>query len=122
MVGFCIGLFTVAWPGLTTLALLYLIVGWAGAAGGLIVLHAIQLRRELTGGSLAILDGSMSFAFGALLSSLPLSGAPAITWVIGMYALAFGLLLDVLAYRMRGRISASWIHVSDCQWSYPTVG
>jgi len=106
LVGFCVGLITVAWPGLTTLAIVYLIAGWAAVAGGLMVLHAIQLRRELKGGSFAILDGSMSFAFGALLSSLSLSGAPAITWVIGMYALGFGLLLDVLAYRLRGRTSA----------------
>ncbi|MGA3245637.1 MAG: DUF308 domain-containing protein [Bacteroidota bacterium] len=107
LVGFCMGIFTVAWPGLTTLALIYLVAGLVAAAGGLTVLHAIRLRRELKGASLAILDASMSFAFGALLSSLPLSGASAITWVIGMYALGFGLLLDVLAYRMQGRTSAS---------------
>jgi uncharacterized membrane protein HdeD (DUF308 family) len=107
LVGFCFGLITVAWPGLTTLALVYVIAGWAAAAGGLMVLHAIQLQRELKSGSFAVLDSSLSFVFGALLSSLPLSGAPAITWLIGMCALGFGVLLDILAYRMRGGTSAS---------------
>ena len=103
LLGVSVGLCAVAWPGLTTLALLYLVAGAVAAVGGLMVLHEIQVGRELGARSLTILDCALSFAFGALLSSLPSSGASAITWVVGMYVLVFGLLLDAFAYRMKNR-------------------
>lgn len=105
LVGFCIGFFTVAWPGLTALALLYLIAAGAALGGALMVLNALRLRKELKVGSLAILDGFMSFGFGVALASLPLTGAAAVSWVTGISAFIFGLLLSLRAKRMLSRTS-----------------
>jgi uncharacterized membrane protein HdeD (DUF308 family) len=49
-----------------------------------------------------ILSGIASIVFGILLIVLPGSGALAIVWLLGSYALLFGILTLMLAFRLRG--------------------
>jgi len=99
-IGFCIGLSAVMWPDALVLLFLYLMVGWATAMGALKVAEAIRIGHEVEGRALHIVEGVLSFAFGALVASLPVSGELAITWIIGMYALLFGIMLLALAVRL----------------------
>ena len=41
--------------------------------------------------------------FGLMLAGSPLIGAVVLTWWLGAYAIAFGLAMLVLAFRLRGR-------------------
>jgi uncharacterized membrane protein HdeD (DUF308 family) len=100
--GVAFGLVAVGWPRITALVLLLLIAGWAIATGILEIVAAILLRRELRGEGLLILSGILSLVLGVLLAIRPQAGAVAFAWLIGVYAILFGVLLIALAFRLRG--------------------
>jgi len=103
------GLFSIAagaiafvWPGITALVLVVLVGVWAIATGIMEIVAAIQLRKYITGEWLLVVSGLLSTAFGVLLLFDPLAGAFAVAWIIGIYAMVFGILLISLGFRLRG--------------------
>jgi uncharacterized membrane protein HdeD (DUF308 family) len=66
------------------------------------IFEAIELRRVIDNEWLLILSGAVSVLFGLLLLFFPGSGALALVWLIGLFAIIFGILLLVLAWRLRG--------------------
>jgi uncharacterized membrane protein HdeD (DUF308 family) len=93
--------------GLTALVLLYVIAGWAIFTGVLEIMTAISLRREIDNEWLMILGGALSVLFGLLLAFLPGVGLLSLTWLIGIYALIFGVAFIVLGFRVRGHGATS---------------
>ena len=100
--GIVAGIMTWVWPGLTTLALLYLIAAWAIATGVFEIAAAIELRRAIENEWLLGLGGLASVLFGLLLIVFPGEGALGLLWLIGAYAVLFGVLLIALGFRLRG--------------------
>jgi len=90
------------YPGLTAVTLLYLIAFWAIGTGALEIVAAIQLRRVIDGEFWLGLAGAVSILFGAILIVRPGAGALAVAWMIGTYAVGFGVLLVVLGLRVKG--------------------
>jgi uncharacterized membrane protein HdeD (DUF308 family) len=90
------------YPGLTTLVLLYIIAAWAIVTGVLEIVVAIRLRKEIEGEFWLALAGLASLGFGFLLIARPLGGALAVVWLIGAYAIAFGVMLIALGFRLKG--------------------
>ncbi|MCI0366326.1 MAG: HdeD family acid-resistance protein [Phycisphaerales bacterium] len=88
-------------PGLTAIALLYLIAAWAVAAGVLEIIVAIRLRKQIRGEWLLALTGVLSILFGILVAIFPSAGALAVVLWIGIYALIVGGLLIALGLRLR---------------------
>jgi uncharacterized membrane protein HdeD (DUF308 family) len=99
--GVAVGVLTFIWPDITTLALLYLIAFWAIATGVLEVVAAVMLRRELRGEWLLAAGGIISVLFGLFLVIRPGDGAIAVAWLIGLYAIIFGIALIALGFRLR---------------------
>jgi uncharacterized membrane protein HdeD (DUF308 family) len=100
LVGIAVGLLTFFYPGVTAVALLYIIAAWAIVTGTLEIIAAIQLHQEITNEWLLGLSGLASVLFGILAMVTPGAGALAIVWLIGVYAIVFGVLQLGLAYRL----------------------
>ena len=105
--GVVAGLIAFFWPGLTALVLLYVIAGWAIFTGILEIMTAVSLRREIDNEWMMILGGALSVLFGVLLAVLPGVGLLSLTWLIGIYALIFGVAFIVLGFRIRGHSTSS---------------
>jgi uncharacterized membrane protein HdeD (DUF308 family) len=105
--GVVAGLIAFFWPGLTALVLLYVIAAWAIFTGVLEIMSAISLRREIDNEWMMILGGALSVLFGVLLAVLPGVGLLSLTWLIGIYALIFGVAFIILGFRVRGHGAGS---------------
>ena len=105
LLGIGVGILTFFAPGITALALLFYIAIWAVATGVLEIAAAIRLRKEIGGEWLLILSGLASVVFGALLVVSPAAGALAVLWLIAAYAIVFGVLLVILAFKARSFIT-----------------
>lgn len=101
IVGILAGLAAFFWPGVATFALLYVIAGWAVVTGILEIITAIRLREEIEGEWFLMLAGALSVLFGIALALWPAAGVVALTWMIAGYAILFGILLIILAFRLR---------------------
>jgi|KBSMisStandDraft_5_1062788.scaffolds.fasta_scaffold21019_4 uncharacterized membrane protein HdeD (DUF308 family) len=102
VLGIAAGLATWFWPGLTALVLLYFIAAWAVITGVMQIVGAFQLRKEIDNEWLLIAAGAVSVLFGALLFAQPGAGALAVLFIIGVYAILYGVLLVFFALRLRG--------------------
>ena len=108
VIGILFGILALLWPDLTALALLYIIAFWAVLTGIARILMAIMLRREIENEWSMALSGVLSVILGVVLILLPGAGLLAYTWLIGLFALALGIILIAYAFRVRGqRISGS---------------
>jgi uncharacterized membrane protein HdeD (DUF308 family) len=101
LAGVVLGVLTFLLPGLTALVLVYLIAARALIVGVIEIVYAIALRREITGEWFYILNGVISILFGIVLFVLPGAGALALVTVIGVFAIVIGVLLLVVAFRLR---------------------
>ncbi len=101
LVSIAAGVWTFIAPGITTLALLLYIAAWAIVTGVLQIVAAVRLRKEIEGEWLLGLSGLLSIVFGAMLVWAPGAGALALIWVIALYAFMFGVLMVLLAFRVR---------------------
>jgi uncharacterized membrane protein HdeD (DUF308 family) len=87
-------------PGISLLALIYLSAGWAIVSGGFLLAGALRMNRETQGRWLLALNGVFSVIWGVLVAIWPIAGAIVMTWWIGAYAIIFGAMLVVLAFRL----------------------
>jgi uncharacterized membrane protein HdeD (DUF308 family) len=101
LLGILAGLLAFVMPAITALGLIILIAAWAMVTGILEIVAALKLRKEINNEWLLILVGILSLVFGVLLLLQPAAGALVLIWWIGAYALVLGILLFVLAFRMR---------------------
>ena len=97
VVGVLAGLVAFFWPGMTALVVLFVISAWASVTGLLKVVMAIAFRRKIENEWLMGLSGVLSVVFGVILGVLPGVGLLSLVWLVGIYALIFGVALIVRA-------------------------
>jgi uncharacterized membrane protein HdeD (DUF308 family) len=101
-----VGIIALVMPGLTVIAFVLLLAAWSLVSGGLMIGAAFRLSKD-HGRWWLVVAGIVSIIFGVLLAIAPVIGAVVLTWWLGAYALAFGVALLVLAFRLRARKDGS---------------
>ncbi len=101
ILGIAAGVLTFMWPGITAIALLWVIAIWAIVIGIMQISAAIRLRKEVQGEWLWILSGILTVILGVLLIARPGAGAVSVLWLIGWFAIAWGILLCILAFKVK---------------------
>jgi uncharacterized membrane protein HdeD (DUF308 family) len=101
LAGVVIGGAALLYPGLTDVALVYLIAGFAIVVGGFELIGSLQLRGAIGGAGWLAVAGVLSLVFGVLIATAqPAAGALAIVWLIGVYAVVTGVSRLFGAYHM----------------------
>lgn len=100
ILGIAVGVATFFFPGITAQALVFLIGLWAILTGIFEVVAGFEL--PVSRDWLLALAGVLSIVFGVLVFANPISGAVAVVWLIGIYAVVFGITLLVFGFRLRG--------------------
>jgi uncharacterized membrane protein HdeD (DUF308 family) len=100
--GIVAGIVAFVLPVLTAFALYFLIIAWALVTGVAEISTAIRLRREIEGEWAMILSGALSILFAVVLLASGAIGIFTLVWAIGVYAVVFGVLLLIAAFRVRG--------------------
>jgi uncharacterized membrane protein HdeD (DUF308 family) len=106
-IGIAAGIFTFVQPDVTAVALLILIAAWAIVHGIFEISAAIRLRKEIKNEWLLILSGVISVVFGGLMIANPGAGAMALLWVIGVFSVAYGILLVILSFKLKKHATAT---------------
>jgi uncharacterized membrane protein HdeD (DUF308 family) len=101
LAGIGAGVVAFAWPGVTALALLYVIALWAIARGVFEIIAAVALRKEIEHEWLLALTGAASVGLGVVLLAAPGAGALAMIWWIAAWAIVLGVLAIALGFRLR---------------------
>jgi uncharacterized membrane protein HdeD (DUF308 family) len=92
------GIVALAWPAITARALLYLIAAWAIVTGVIEMAGALRTRLATMSEWVLMASGGISIIFGILLLVWPRLGVLALVWLIGIYAILYGILHLVLAF------------------------
>jgi uncharacterized membrane protein HdeD (DUF308 family) len=99
--GVAIGIITFTRPAVTAIVLMLFIAIWAIWSGIFRIVAAVRLRRELEGEWLLIFGGIISILFGAMILAHPGAGILALAWLIGFFAVFFGILLISFGIKAR---------------------
>ena len=99
---FIIGVIVLAWPGMSALVLLWFIGAWALISGTVQLVFGLQAPGGSADKGLHIIGGIIGITFGLLAFIWPDATALAIVWMIGLFAIFFGIQLLVLGLLSRG--------------------
>lgn len=97
------GIVAFVWPEITALAAVFVIGIWAIMGGLLEIAGSIRLRK-LDGAAhwgMLLFAGVLELLFGLVLVFFPISGILSIVWLVGVFALVFGVLFVVSAFQVR---------------------
>ena len=100
ILGIAVGIATFFFPAITGQAFVFLVGLWAILTGIFEVIAGFEL--PISRDWLLALAGVASIVFGVLVFANPAGGALAVVWLIGFYALVFGVTLLVFGIRLHG--------------------
>lgn len=100
--GIAAGIIAFLLPGLTALVLALLIAVWAILTGIVEIYASFHLRKVIRNEWMLGLGGVLSIIFGLLMAIFPGAGLVTIIYLIGAYAILWGVMLLILALTLRG--------------------
>jgi uncharacterized membrane protein HdeD (DUF308 family) len=101
LVGVAAGVVALFWPGVTALVLAIIVGAWAVVTGAAEIADSVRLRRAGGRVWLLALAGVLSLVAGIVILVWPVQGAIGLALLFGVFALAYGVLLGVLAATLR---------------------
>src|SRR6266567_8391169 len=106
ILGILAGAIALVWPGITALAFLYLLAAWAILTGIMEIIAPLSFPMNGGRAVLSVLAGLVSIVFGVLIAAQPSSGLLAVVWLIGVYAIVFGIMYIVVYFESRSLTSS----------------
>lgn len=102
VVSLVFGILVLAWPQVSLAVLVALVAIWFIIIGVLQIVANLGVRKQ-SGGSwlLGVLAGALSVLFGILVLIWPKAGVITLIWLIGIWALIWGIALILLGLRLR---------------------
>lgn len=100
ILGVAVGLITFFNPSITALGLYIVVAAWSIARGIIEIVLAVRLRKQIEGEVWMILGGIASIVFGVLLVAMPAAGLLALAWLVGIYAVTYGVIMLFLSARL----------------------
>jgi uncharacterized membrane protein HdeD (DUF308 family) len=96
------GILVLVWPGIS-LAILVITVGvWAIITGILQIMSSIRHRTVPDSGWVwGLIGGAVTILFGVLVLIWPATGLVTIIWIIGIWAVVWGIILILLGVQLR---------------------
>ena len=91
LLGITVGVLVFAWPGISALALLYVIGGYAVAFGILCIAGSFRLPLDGRDKASLVLTGTATIVFGIVMFAKPGAGALAVLALIATFALVTGI-------------------------------
>jgi uncharacterized membrane protein HdeD (DUF308 family) len=96
------GIIAFTWPGVTVLAILFVIAFWSIVSGVAQIIQSFTMRkRGLSSWGWTLAGGIVSVLFGIVLLAWPGAGLITLLWLVGIFALVFGVIFVVWAFRLR---------------------
>lgn len=102
--GIAAGIIAALWPGIALLTFIYVAGFWAILTGVSLLAAAWRLHQA-HGEWLLMVNGALSLIWGIVVIFWPIAGAIVLAWWIGAYALFFGIIMLILAFRLRRRMA-----------------
>ena len=99
-----IGIVIIAYPEITIKIFIIIFGVWALISGVMHLINARKLRGVLINKNVHIINGVIAVLFGILLLFNPFGGGIALTMLIGIFALIYGIFSVIIAVRL-GKIS-----------------
>ena len=99
--GIAAGVIAFTWTGITAVTLFYLVAAWAVVSGIFEIAAAISLRKVIEGEWMLGLSGVLSILLGVVLMANPGAGLVATVWMIGGYAILFGIVTIALSFKLK---------------------
>ena len=104
IVGIVIGVLSFIHPGNVALVIFYLIAAWLIVAGFFGLISALLRARGTEW--LSVIGGILSIIVGVIFVLHPTSSILSIVWLLGLFALVYGIIQIVRAIQLRSLVSA----------------
>jgi len=101
LLGLAVGVAAVMYPGITAVVIVALVAWWAIVSGVIQFVVAIELRKVIENDWLLVVGALLSILFGVLLLWRPLAGILTLSWLFGIYALLYGIMMLSLGFRVK---------------------
>ena len=102
------GIIAFVWPGVTVLAILFVIAFWSIVGGIAEIVESFMMRkRGVDGWGWMLAAGIVSVLFGVVLLAWPQAALITLLWLVGVYAIVFGVIIIVWAVRLRRAVGAA---------------
>jgi uncharacterized membrane protein HdeD (DUF308 family) len=101
LLGLGVGVTAVMYPGITAVVIVALVAWWAILSGAIQFVVAIEMRKVIENDWLLVLGALLSILFGVLLLWRPWAGVLTLSWLFGIYALLYGIMMLGLAFRVK---------------------
>ena len=99
--GIVAGAVALAAPEAAAFGFVAIVAAWSIAVGAMQLVAALRLRKVIENEWLLALAGALSVGLGILFMVAPGTALVVMVWWIGLFALASGAILVVLAFRLR---------------------